>query len=142
MTALTPEEYLSQAIPADRRIRRKLDRLADLYADCTRSTAVLSLTPGGGHDGRAFENRMEKYLLLREEINADIDNYVGLKTEIQSVIDTLPDETWRYVLEKHFLQGKSYSEIGDEMGYHKNTIGKIAKKALANLKIPKLADES
>ena len=64
---------------------REIDRLADLYAACTKSTSLLTLTPGGGHDDRAFEHRMEKYLLLRDEINADIDRLVDLKTEIMKV---------------------------------------------------------
>ena len=136
MTSMTPKQYLSQALAADKAINRKLDRLADLYAACTKSTSLLTLTPGGGHDDRAFEHRMEKYLLLRDEINADIDRLVDLKTEIMKVIDAVPDEDDRCVLEKHFLQGKSYSVIGQEMKYDKDYVYKKIKKALKKIQIP------
>lgn len=136
MQNLTPKQYLSQALAADKAINRKLDRLADLYAACTKSTSLLTLTPGGGHDDRAFEHRMEKYLLLRDEINADIDRLVDLKTEIMKVIDAVPDEDDRCVLEKHFLQGKSYSVIGQEMKYDKDYVYKKIKKALKKIQIP------
>ena len=136
MQKLTPKQYLSQALAADKAINRKLDRLADLYAACTKSTSLLTPTPGGGHDDRAFEHRMEKYLLLRDEINTDIDRLVDLKTEIMKVIDAVPDEDCRCVLEKHFLQGKSYSVIGLEMKYDKDYVYKKIKKALKKIQIP------
>ena len=136
MPKMTSKQYLSQALAADKAINRKLDRLADLYAACTKSTSLLTLTPGGGHDDRAFEHRMEKYLLLRDEINADIDRLVDLKTEIMKVIDAVPDEDDRCVLEKHFLQGKSYTVIGLEMKYDKDYVYKKIKKALKKIQIP------
>ena len=139
MPKMTPKQYLSQALSADKAINRKIDRLADLYAACTKSTSLLTLTPGGGHDDRAFEHRMEKYLLLRDEINADIDRLVDLKTEIMKVIDAVPDEDCRCVLEKHFLQGKSYTVIGQEMKYDKDYVYKKTKKALKKIQIPEKA---
>ena len=139
MPKMIPKQYLSQALSADKAINRKIDRLADLYAACTKSTSLLTLTPGGGHDDRAFEHRMEKYLLLRDEINADIDRLVDLKTEIMMVIDAVPDEDDRCVLEKHFLQGKSYTVIGQEMKYDKDYVYKKTKKALKKIQIPEKA---
>ena len=136
MSQMTPEQYLSRALKLDREINRKIDRLGDLYAACTKSTSLLTLTPGGGHDNRAFEARMEKYILLQDEINADIDRLVDLKTEIMHVIDALPDEDCRYVLEEHFLQGKSYTIIADELSYSLRSVKYLVKKALTMLKIP------
>ena len=136
MTSMTPKQYLSQALAADKAINRKIDRLADFYAACTKNTSLLTLTPCGGHDDRAFEHRMEKYLLLRDEINADIDRLVDLKTEIMQVIDAVPDEDCRCILEKHFLQGKSYTVIGQEMKYDKDYVYKKIKKALKKIQIP------
>ena len=136
MTNMTPKKYLSQALAADKAINRKLDRLADLYATCTRCASLLTLTPGGRHDDRAFEHRMEKYLLLRNEINTDIDRLVDLKTEIMKVIDTVPDEDCRCVLEKHFLQWKSYTVIGQEMGYTGHYVSEKCRKALEKVHVP------
>ena len=136
MSQMTPEQYLSQALKLDREINRKIDRLGDLYAACTKSTSLLTLTPGGGHDNRAFEARMEKYILLRDEINADIDRLLDLKTEIMHVFDALPDEDCRYVLEEHFIQGKSYTVIAEELCYTPRNVKYIGKKGMEMLKIP------
>ena len=45
MTSMTPKQYLSQALAADKAINRKIDCLADFYAACTRCAALLTLTP-------------------------------------------------------------------------------------------------
>ena len=133
---LSANQYLSQALLADREINRKIDRLADLYAACTRSSSMLTLAPGGGHDSRSFERRMEKYILLRDEINADIDALVDLKTEIMKVIDAVPDEDCRCVLEKYYLQGRTLRTIGEEIGYDKDYVYQLKRKALSMVQIP------
>ena len=82
--------------------------------------------------------RMEKYLLLRDEINADIDRLIDLKTEICKAIDSLPEEKHRNVLERFYLQGMTNREIADELGYNERTVYKLklqAEKNLENLKL-------
>ena len=133
---MTAKEYLSQAASLDREISRKIDRLGDLEALITKTTSVLSAMPGGRNDERTFENRMEKYLLLRDEINADIDRLIDLKQEIHSVIDRLDSEDERMVLEEHFLKGKKYEEIAGQLHYNWNTVSKICSRGLKKIKIP------
>ena len=135
---MTTKQYLEQVRSIDIAINRKMDELGDAYADLTRCTAVYRDVPGitGGRDGRSLEERMQRYLLLRDEINADIDALVDLKTEIMKVIDAVPDEDCRYVLEEHFLQGKSYTIIADELSYSLRSVKYLVKKALTMLKIP------
>ena len=67
---------------------------------------------------------------------ADIDRLVDLKTEIRGAIDALPEEKYRYVLEQHYLNGISYGQIGDVLGYHEKHVERIAKKGLSLLKVP------
>ena len=121
---MTVKEYLSRVRELDREIDRKVDRLGDLYAAVTKRTAQLSGMPGA-HNDRAFEERMEKYLLLRDEINADIDRLIDLKTEICKAIDSLPEEKHRNVLERFYLQGMTNWEIADELGYNERTVYKL-----------------
>ena len=134
---MTVKEYLSRVRELDREIDRKVDRLGDLYAAVTKRTAQLSGMPGA-HNDRAFEERMEKYLLLRDEINADIDALADLKKEICASIDALPIEKHRTILEKYYLQGMTCKEIGDELGYELHHVAKLKKEALDLLKIPKI----
>ena len=50
--------------------------------------------------------------------------------------DTVPDEDDRCVLEKHFLQGKSYTVIGQEMGYTGHYVSEKCRKALKKIQVP------
>ena len=52
--------------------------------------------------------------------------------------DTVPDEDDRCVLEKHFLQGKSYTVISLEMKYDKDYVYKKIKKALKQYRFLKV----
>ena len=72
---------------------------------------------------------------LRDEINADIDRFVDLKTEIMKVIDAVPDEVDRCVFERHFLKGKNYTVIGMEMKYNKDYAYKIIIKGSEKIQI-------
>jgi RNA polymerase sigma factor (sigma-70 family) len=112
-----------------------MDALGDAYADLTRCTAVYRDVPGstGGRDGRSLEARMQRYLLLRDEINADIDRLADLKEEIRRMIEALPNEKYRVVLEKHYLGGLTYAQIGREIGYHKITVARLVKEALEKM---------
>ena len=136
MSQMTPKQYLSRALKLDREINRKIDRLGDLYAACTKSTSLLTLTPGGGHDNRAFEARMEKFILLRDEINADIDRLVDLKTEIREVIDAVPDTDLRLILEERYLNWKPWEQIAVSLGYNLRYIHKLHRQALGATQIP------
>ena len=131
------KNFLSRARELDREINRTVDRLGDLYAAVTKCTSQLTGMPGG-HNDRAFEDRMGKYMLLRDEINADIDRLVDLKTEICALIDTLPEEKHRNVLERFYLQGMSCREIGAELDYDPHYVLKLKRDALKLLKIQKV----
>ena len=132
---MTSKQYLEQVRSIDIAINRKMDELGDAYADLTRCTAVYRDVPGstGGRDDRSLEARMQRYLLLRDEINADIDRLADLKEEIRRMIETLPNEKYRVVLEKHYLNGLTYAQIGREIGYHKITVAKLVKEALEKM---------
>ena len=130
---MTTKKYLSQVRLFDREINRKIERLGDLYAEVTRVTALYREAPGGGNSNRSFEERMGRYLALLDEINADIDRLTDLKQEIRTLIDTLPDEIRRTVLEMHYLRGMTFEEIGDAVGYSPRHIRRIEKQALAVL---------
>ena len=134
---MTAEKYLLRASELEQEINRKIDRLGDLYASVTKSTTQLSDMPGGGHNNRAFEEGMEKYLLLRDEINEDLNRLIDLKSEIYAAIDALPVEKYRGVLEKFYLLGMTLKEIGRDMGYEKHYVARMKKKALRMIQLPK-----
>ena len=112
---MTAREYLTQAKTLNARIMRQMYRRDELYALMTCRTAKLSKMPGGGRNDRSLEDTMTKYVLLEEEINRQIDALVDLKEEIRSVIEQLPDDTEKNVLEMFYLENKTMKEIGEEL---------------------------
>lgn len=53
--------------------------------------------------------------------------------ELNQAMETLDSTTFR-LLEKHFYEDKSYSEIGKEEGCHRSTIGRKCKKGIEQLR--------
>ena len=132
---MTAKEKLEQLGLMDLEINRKLERLGDLYADLFRGSAVLNGMPAGERDERSFEQRMERYLLLREEINRDIDLLADRKEEIRKAIDALPDERYRSAVEMFYLRGMTSEQIGKRMGYDPRHIRRFLKKALELIRL-------
>ena len=131
------QNFLEQSWRLNEEIDCKIEQLDVLNALAGKTTGTLSGMPhAAGHEGSKLEDIIVKIVDLQEEINADIDRLVDLKTEIIQVINSVPDEDCRCVLEKHFLQGKSYSVIGLEMKYDKDYVYKKIKKALKKIQIP------
>ena len=133
---MTAKEYLSQAKTLNARIVRQMYRRDELYALMTTRTAKLSKVPGGSRNDRSLEDTMAKYVSLEEKIDREIDALVDLKEEIRAVIEQLPDETEKLVLVMHYLENKSYPDIGKEPGYHGNSAKRIAAAAVKKLKVP------
>ena len=133
---MTAKEYLTQAKTLNARIVRQMYRRDELYALMTSGATKLSKVPGGGRNDRSLEDTMAKYVLLEEKINRDIDALVDLKEEIRSVIGELPDETEKLVLEMHYLENKSYPEIGKELGYYEDSVKRFAAAALKKIRVP------
>ena len=133
---MTAKEYLSQAKTLNARIVRQMYRRDELYALMTTRTAKLSKVPGGSRNDRSLEDTMAKYVSLEEKIDREIDALVDLKEEIRAVIDQLPDETEKLVLVMHYLENKSYPDIGKELGYPGNSAKRITATAVNKLKVP------
>ncbi len=133
---MTAREYLSQAKTLNAKIMRQMYRRDELYALMTTGTAKLSRVPGGSRNNRSLEDTMAKYVMLEEEIDRQIDALVDLKEEIRSVIEQLPDETEKLVLEMHYLENKEFADIGKELGYHGGSAKRIAREAVKKIRIP------
>ena len=133
---MTAKEYLSQAKTLNARIMRQIYRRDELYALMTTRTAKLSKVPGGSRNDRSLEDTMAKYVSLEEKIDREIDALVDLKEEIRAVIDQLPDETEKLVLVMHYLENKTNQQIGEELGYHRESVRHIEMGALQKIRIP------
>jgi len=134
---MTAKEYLKQAGLLDTRINSKIEQVSSLHDLATKAVTTLSDMPGSpNRNTHKMENIIVKILMLENEINSDIDKLVDLKNEILHVINAIPEEECRVVLEKRYLGRETFEQIASELGYGLDNIYRIHGKALTFVKVP------
>lgn len=127
---MTAKEYLRQAYNIDQRINAKIEQVTSLRELTTKATATLSDMPSGTRNIHSKENIIAKMIDLEDEINADIDELIGLKQEILSVIKSVENTEYQTLLELRYLCFKSWEQIAVELGYSLHYVYKIHNAAL------------
>jgi len=116
-------------------LQRYPDNLARLrrlqQTDCTLSDVVRGSytdAPYTMHSVRIRGIDREKWNHVQERIQT-------LAAQCRAAEETVADapESLRPALRAHFLRGRSWGEVGEEMGIHPNTLRKRAEKYLATL---------
>ena len=71
-----------------------------------------------------------KMVDLEDDINADIDQLVDLKTEIVTIIKAVDDPEYQTLLELRYLCFKRWEEIAVELGYSSQYMFRVHNRAL------------
>lgn len=72
---------------------------------------------------------------LIEKLQAELDNKWNARCAIKDVIEKLPDETEKAVLNFRYINGWKWERIAEEMFYTYQHVHKIHSKALMDLEI-------
>ena len=127
------KEYLSQAKYLDAQIDSKVQQLARLRSLATKCTLTITGMPHSkSADTSSMENSITKLIDLENEINDEIDQLVNLKEEIMKVIKRVDKLEHRIVLEKRYIDFKSWVQIASEMFYNRRYVHKLHGRALEN----------
>ena len=113
---MTPKEYLSQYRTLDVEINSKLEQVAQLRALASKVSPSTGFGAAGGISDRVGKT-VAKIVDLENEINDDIDKLVELKREIRHILNSIPNSTYRNVLEMRYFLGMDWEEIGEKIGY-------------------------
>jgi DNA-directed RNA polymerase specialized sigma subunit len=128
---MTAKAYLSQAFYIDQRINAKLAIVQSLRNLATKATTTLSDMPkGSSRNVSRMSDIIAKMVDLEEEINADIDELVDCKREIDRLIGLVENPTYRTILELRYLAGKPLDEVGIAMNYEYSYLTRLHKQAL------------
>ena len=132
---MTVKEYLQQAYKIDRRIKvEKLKLEAMLSAVCGKGISYES----DGTQHVPCENGTEKayaaVMDYRDKIAADICVLVDKRTEIEKVIEAVPDELLREILTRRYLCYQKWELIAVEMNYCVQWVHKLHGTALVKVK--------
>lgn len=127
---MTAKEYLGQAYRIDQRIKNKTEQLNSFRELAVNVSSTISDYPSKGtRNVHRLENTIVKIVDMENQIKADIDRLINLKIEITNAIASVNDEHCRMVLELHYLQFKSWTDIAFEMNYSPRQISRIKDKA-------------
>ena len=115
---MNAKEYLSQAYRIDQRINSKLEQVMSLRALLGKATGTLTGAPKAATPNpHSMEDTICKMVDMENEINADIDMLVDLKTEIMTCIKQVGNPEYQTLLELRYLCFKNWEDISTEMDY-------------------------
>lgn len=127
-------EWLEQVQKLDQLINAKLSEREQLWALATRVTPDTDGMPHGkGEVSDPVGNAVVKLVALAEEINQLVDMYVAHKQKVISALEELPAKEYG-VLHRHYIKYMSWNAVAEDMGYCKQQIWRIRKKAISHLK--------
>lgn len=129
------KEYLSQAYKLNQRIDSKLEQLEVLKSMSMKVTSCFSHTKvcGGNMEKSQMEKTLVKIIDLSNEINDEIDRFIELKMLIMETIQKVEDVNCQLLLEKRYINGKSWEEISEELKYSISGVFKIHGQALKEI---------
>lgn len=140
---MTPKEYLSQIRFRNAKINSLRERAARYRDMATRCTAKYGAMPGGGGgNGSKIADAVEKIMQLEAEMAAQIDEYTELTSEIEAVINNVPDTRYREILRMRYLNEWSWVRIATEMELSVDWVKHAHGYALLQVVLPKYAQDA
>ena len=130
---MTIKEYLRQAPNIDKRIDAKLEQIERLKSLRERVTVVLSDMPKAHRQSDRMREITVRIMELEDEVTADIDNFIDIKSDIRKLIGQVKDERYQRVLEYRYLCGYRWEDIAKEMKYELRNIYYLHGYALKSL---------
>lgn len=125
-------EYLQEYRKAERAVDRKMEEFDHWKERALRTNSILGGTRSSGI-GDPTGNAVEKMVDLQREINGEIDHLVDVRKEIGACIRKVKDDNLELLLEYRYIDGRTWEDIAERMGYSYQHVNRLHKKALDNL---------
>lgn len=135
MTSREKIDFLKKYKTINNRINGKIEELEMWRDKACRVTPSYSDMPKGGEQGDKIQTAVENIIEIEEQINESIDELVRIKAEVRVAIDTVQDNTLKYLLELRYINGKTFEQIAVDMNYSYMHICRLHGKALILLKM-------
>ena len=125
--------FLSRYRWLDKEIDRKIAEKDRLVALACRVSPVLSRMLKGGGSIYKSSDIVAQIVDLEAEINADLDELINLKKDIENKINQLDSPRERLLLKYRYIDGKQWSEIVIDMGYAWAQVHRIHRRAIEKM---------
>lgn len=115
---MTAKKYLSQLWELDRKIQQRTHQVEELK--------LLAMGTGSIGNGERVQTStagdqlsasVARYVDLQRRVEEMIDRYIDKKTKIIGQIQQIDDDRYEKILFLRYVQGESFSDISDQMGY-------------------------
>ena len=131
---MSNKELLNQAYHLDLRIESKLQQVESLRSLAAKATTTYAAEPvSGTRDVHKREDIICKIVDLQAEINTDIDQLIDLKRKLRKMIESVPNVSYRTILELRYLNFRTWEEIAVAMGYTLRNLRYMRDKAIDSL---------
>lgn len=133
MTNQEKKAFLSSYLLLEREIEEKLEEIERLHALATRVTSHWSPAGGGGKGEDRTQLAVEKIDALNRQIQSDIESCLASREKVCAAIETLSDMTQRIILEYRYLNGATWEQIAEKMGFTYQWVCALHNRALNRL---------
>lgn len=114
----TSKEFLSQAYHINKEIKNLLERLEELRSTTQCMTASYGQEQvNHTRNVTAMQDAIYSMMEKCDEIKQEVERLVGLKMQVENVIDQVKNPTYRLILSWRYLFSWTWEQIADEMGY-------------------------
>ena len=135
MTNQEKKKWLRRYLDLNGAINQKileLDAVRSLCEKVTPSYSGMPQQPGNS----TKDNSYLRLVTMSQKIDAEIDQYVDMRAEIQAAINTVSDIQLQTLLSLRYINGLSWEEIAVEMSYACSWVWKLHGDALKEIDIP------
>ncbi|MBE6826375.1 MAG: hypothetical protein E7511_05780 [Ruminococcus sp.] len=128
------KEWLNRGYPLRMKLLGKYAVRRERVARAEYSGIQYDKTGSGGHSGNAMQAKLDSIADVEAEIAQLEQELDAVEAEVEQAIRSVGDDTLRSILEQHYLGYLSFARIGREIGYGKENMIKLHKKALDAVK--------
>lgn len=134
MTNQEKKELLNGYIKAKKRFDRISDTMLEVMSYATKITPLLSDMPKGGNgSGNKIERAIERLDSLAGDLEEQAVRMRESMKQVQSAIQTVPDETLQLLLELRYINGYTWEQIAVKMDYSYQWVCTLHGRALNQL---------
>ena len=133
---MTVKHYLQRAFIINRQILSDEAQLEVIKTDLERITPMLSDMPKGAQVGSKIEKGVAVMVDLKSKLEDELKGLYEAKAEISNVIDLVPDESAKPVLQMRYLALMPFKDIAERLNYTERQIYNLHDYALTLVEIP------
>ena len=132
---MTVKEFLRRARSVDRRVDEATERAERIRArlEAGRMSSVTGMPRGGAKDWTETADRL---IELEQLVNAKTRELVRWKLAAIDAIDQVEEARLREVLELYYIDGYTWEQVAQRMGYDKSWVFRLHGRALQRIEVP------